>query len=58
MSSCVGKVSERTINERLWRAKKYGTLDGKLDGTQNEFGITRSCVDNERVSQKSCSVSA
>lgn len=43
MSSCVGKIMERLINDRLmWLAEKKGWLDPH----QNGFRKGRSCVDS------------
>lgn len=43
MSSCVGKLAERLVSDRLmWLAEKGGWLDNN----QNEFRKGRSCVDN------------
>lgn len=43
MMSCVGKIAERLVNDRLmWMAEKEGWLDDK----QNGFRKGRSCVDN------------
>lgn len=43
MSSCVSKIMERIINERLmWWAERHGILDN----WQNSFQKGRSCLDN------------